>query len=66
MQIFGATGEPLGSIGTTKPDTKPDTKPEPEQAPEPEPAPAQRLLLTAKPSVSLRRGVAWVRTYVRK
>ncbi len=58
MQIFGVTGESLGSIGT---------KPEPEPEPEPVPAlqPEWKRLLVAKPSVSLRKGIAWVSNTVR-
>ncbi len=54
MQIFGVTGEALGSIGT---------QPESEQVPALEPE--WKRLLVAKPSVSLRKGIAWVSTTVR-
>ncbi|ERF76704.1 hypothetical protein EPUS_02243 [Endocarpon pusillum Z07020] len=48
MQIFGVTGESLGRIGT-------EAKQEREQAPEPE----WKGILVAKPSVSVRKGIAW-------
>ena len=46
MQMFGVTGECLGTIG-----------PEGERKQEPE----WKHVLDAKPSVSVRKGIAWVR-----
>jgi hypothetical protein len=54
MQIFGVTGESLGTIGVRE---------EPKKT-EPEPEPEWKRMLDARPSVSVRRGIAWVSGYL--
>jgi hypothetical protein len=46
MQIFGVTGESLGTIGAKAEDRQ---------------EPQWKRILNAKPSVSIRKGIAWVR-----
>ncbi|KAF7502638.1 hypothetical protein GJ744_005413 [Endocarpon pusillum] len=55
MQIFGVTGEWLGRMGNTE--AEQEREREREQAPEPEPE--WKGILLAKPSVSVRKGIAW-------
>lgn len=45
MQMYGMTGEPLGKIG---------------QEPETSTLPAWKQEFLSKPSVSIRKGIAWV------
>jgi hypothetical protein len=48
MQIFGVTGESLGTIGAKGEDRQ---------------EPQWKRILNAKPSVSIRKGIAWVRNF---
>ena len=46
MQIFGVTGEALGTIGAGEVERKQE--------------PEWKAILAGKPSVSVRKGIAWV------